>query len=188
MAMPSDEILLEAEEKMEKAVGVLEHTLRGLRSGRASRALVENIRVEYYGAQTPLPQLANIGVPEPQLIVIRPFDPTSVGAIEKAILKSDIGITPQSDGKLIRLAVPPLSEERRKQLAAQVKKMGEEAKVSLRNIRRDANRQVNREKDEGALSEDDARRTKDDVQDLTKKYEAQVDEHVESKTEEIMTI
>lgn len=186
--MPADDILLEAEEKMEKAVEVLEHSLRGLRGGRASRALVEHIRVNYYGAQTPLSQIANIGVPEPQLIVIRPFDPSAAAEIEKAILKSDLGIHPNNDGKMIRLVLPPLSEERRTRLAAQVRKMGEEAKVALRNVRRDANRQIEKEQDEGLLTEDQALRAREDVQDLIKKYEETVDEHVKAKTDEVMTI
>ena len=186
--MPMDDILLDSEERMEKAIEVFEHSLRGIRSGRASRALVETVRVDYYGALTPLQQLANIGIPEPQLIVIRPFDPSSIGAIEKAILKSDIGITPSNDGKLVRLAVPPLSEERRKQLASQVRKMGEETKVSLRNIRRDGNKQADREQADSLLSEDDAHKTKDEIQDLIKQYEKKVDEHVAGKSDEIMTI
>lgn len=186
--MPADDILLETDDRMEKAIEVIEHNLRGIRSGRASRALVEGIKVDYYGALTPLLQLANIGVPEPQLIVIRPFDPSCIGAIEKAILKSDIGITPSNDGKLVRLAVPPLSEERRTQLANQVKKMGEETKVALRNIRRDANKQVDQEEGDGTLTEDEAHKTKEDVQELIKKYESTVDEHVKTKSEEIMTV
>ncbi len=186
--MPKDDILLDAEERMESAVNMLGGSLRTIRSGRASRALVEHIKVDYYGAQTALLQLANIGVPEPQLIVIRPFDPGALSAIEKAILKSDIGINPQSDGKLIRLALPPLSEERRKQLGAQVKKMGEETKVSLRNVRRDANKLADQEEDDGAMSEDDAANTKDEIQELIKQYEEKVDNLVKSKTEEIMTI
>lgn len=186
--MPKDDILLDAEERMESAVNVLAGSLRTIRSGRASRALVEHIKVDYYGAQTALLQLANIGVPEPQLIVIRPFDPGSLSAIEKAIHKSDIGINPQSDGKLIRLALPPLSEERRKQLGSQVKKMGEETKVSLRNIRRDANKLADQEEDDSAMSEDDAAKTKDEIQDLIKQYEEKVGNLVKAKTEEIMTI
>jgi ribosome recycling factor len=186
--MPMDDILLDAEERMEKAAQVLETGLRTVRSGRASRALVEHIKVDYYGAQTLLLQLANIGVPEPQLIVIRPFDPTCLGAIEKAILKSDIGINPQNDGKLIRLALPPLSEERRRQLAAQVKNMGEETKVALRNVRRDANKVVDQEEDDSVLSEDDARKTKHEIQELIKQYEEKVDTLIKAKTAEIMTV
>jgi len=126
--MSAEEVYLEAADKMEKAIAALEGQLR---------ALVDRIRVDYYGAQTPLGQIANIAVPNPQLIVIRPFDPTANKAIEKAILQSDIGITPNNDGKLIRLAIPPLSEERRKQLAALVRNAGEQAKVAIRNIRRE---------------------------------------------------
>ena len=186
--MPKDDILLDAEERMEKVAQILEANLRTIRSGRASRALVEHIRVEYYGAQTPLMQLANIGVPEPQLIVIRPFDPTALAGIEKAILKSDIGITPQNDGKMIRLGIPPLSEERRKQLAAQVKGMGEETKVALRNVRRDANKTADNEEEQSILTEDDAFKTKEEIQELLRQFEEKVDELVKGKTKDIMTI
>lgn len=186
--MPKDDIILEAEEKMEKAVQVLDSSLRTIRSGRASRGLVEHIKVSYYGQQSPLNQIANIGVPEPQLIVIRPFDPSALAEIEKAILRADLGINPQNDGKLIRLAVPPLSEDRRKQLATQVKNMGEEAKVALRNIRRDANKTIDREEDESVITEDDAHRGKEEIQELIHEYEKKVDEMVKSKSEEIMTV
>ena len=186
--MPKDDIILEAEEKMEKAVQVLDSSLRTIRSGRASRGLVEHVKVNYYGQQSPLNQIANIGVPEPQLIVIRPFDPSALGEIEKAILRADLGINPQNDGKLIRLAVPPLSEDRRKQLATQVKNMGEEAKVALRNIRRDANKTIDREEDESTITEDDAHRGKEEIQELIHEYENKVDEMVKSKSDEIMTV
>lgn len=186
--MPKDDIILEAEEKMEKAAQVLDSSLRTIRSGRASRGLVEHVKVNYYGQQSPLNQIANIGVPEPQLIVIRPFDPSALGEIEKAILRADIGINPQNDGKLIRLAVPPLSEDRRKQLATQVKHMGEEAKVALRNIRRDANKTIDREEDESIITEDDAHRGKEDILELIHEYENKVDEMIKSKSDEIMTV
>jgi len=186
--MPVDDILLDAEERMEKSVGVLGNSLRALRTGRASPALVEHIRVDYYGTPTPLRQIANIGTPEPQLIVIRPFDPGSLKAIEKAIQQSDIGINPQSDGKFIRLVIPPMSEERRRQLATQVKHMGEEAKVAIRNVRRDANKAIEQAQKDGLISEDEMYRAKEDVQELTKQYEGKVDELVKAKTEEVMTV
>ena len=186
--MPADDILLEAEERMEKAAEALGHSLRTVRTGRATPALVDHIKVDYYGTPTPLRQIANIGAPEPQLIVIRPFDPTSLKAIEKAIQQSDLGINPQNDGKFIRLAIPPLSEERRKKLAHQVKEMGEEAKLAIRNIRRDANRTADEEKKDGAMAEDQMYHTKDEVQELTKQYEGKVDGLVKAKTEEVMTI
>ncbi len=184
--MPADEIYLETADKMEKAIDALKQQLRTIRTGRASPAIVDQIRVEYYGTQTPLGQIANIATPDPQLIVIRPFDPSASKDIEKAILQSDIGITPNSDGKLIRLAVPPLSEERRKQLATQVKRMGEGAKVAIRNIRRDANRGVDKLKDDSAISEDEAYKAKEEVQELTKESESKVDDLVRRKSEEIM--
>ncbi len=177
---------LEASEKMEKAVGVLEHQFRTIRSGRASPALVDHVKVDYYGSPTPLGQIANIASPDPQLIVIRPFDPSALKDIEKALLKSDVGITPNNDGKLIRLAVPPLSEERRKQLAHQVRQMGEQTKVAVRNVRRDANREIDKLESDSALSEDDAYKAKDDIQELTKGSEQKVDDLVTKKSEEIM--
>jgi len=184
--MAVEEAYLEASDKMEKAVGVLAHQLRTIRTGRASAALVDQIRIDYYGAQTPLGQIANIATPDPQLIVIRPFDPSIVKTVEKAILQSEIGITPNTQGKLIRLAIPPLSEERRKQLAGQVRGMGEQAKVAVRNVRREANREIDKLKDDKAISEDEAYKTKEDVQELTKESEEKIDEVVRKKSEEIM--
>ena len=184
--MSAEDVYLEAADRMEKAVEHLEHQLRSIRTGRASPALVDGIRVDCYGSQSPLGQIANVAAPDPQLIVIRPFDPTIIRDIEKAILASDIGITPSCDGKLIRLAVPPLSEERRRQLAAQVRKMGEEAKVSVRNVRRDANREMDRLESDSEISEDDAFKAKEDIQELTKDSEKKIDEILEKKTAEIM--
>ena len=181
--MDVDELLLEAEVRMEKCVEFLKTEFRGMRTGRANPGLVENIKVNYYGAPTPLKQLANIGAPDPSLLAIRPFDPTVIGEIEKAILKSDIGISPASDGKVLRLAIPPLSEERRKQLVSKAKSATEDAKVSIRNIRRDANKKI---EDVDGVSEDDARSAKDEVQELTKKYEGQASSLVDKKTEELM--
>ena len=184
--MSAEEVYLEAADKMEKANKVLATQLRSVRTGRASPALVDQIRVEYYGTQTPLNQIASIATPDPQLIVIRAFDPSATKAIEKAILQSDIGINPASDGKLIRLAVPPLSEERRKQLANQVRKMGEQARIAIRNIRREANREVDNLKDASTITEDDAYKAKEEIQDLTKESEDKVSEIVKRKSEEIM--
>jgi len=186
--MPIDDILLDAEERMEKAVEVLANSLRGIRTGTASAGLVESIRVDYYGSPTPLRQIAQIAIPDPQLIVIKAYDPTSLPNIEKAIQTSDIGINPQNDGKVIRLSVPPLSEERRKQLVARVKTLAEEAKVAVRNVRRDANRQVDKEEDEASVSEDDCDRAKEEVQKLTKQYEDKVDEVVSKKSDDIMRV
>ncbi len=186
--MPSDEILLEAEEKMEKAVLVFRDHLRGLRTGRASAGLVDSIRVSYYGSATPLKHLASIAVPESNLIVIKPFDPKLCGEIEKAILSSELGITPANDGKVIRLAVPPLSAERRKQLVARVRELAEEARVALRNIRRDANKKIDQEQKDKLLTEDERDRAKEDVQELIKDYEKKVEELVEQKSQEILEI
>ena len=186
--MPYEEICLEADEKMDKAVDLLKEELRTIRSGRASAGLVEHIRVDYYGTMTPIREIASIGTPEPRLIVIRPYDPNSAGEIEKAILKSDLGIAPANDGKLIRIAVPVLSEERRKQIATKIKKLGEETKIAIRNIRRDANKQIDREKKDGTMTEDDAFGTKDDIQEMTEKAESGVDEAIQAKSDEIMEV
>jgi ribosome recycling factor len=184
--MNRDEILFDAEERMEKAVAVLRDELRGLRTGRASPALVDSVRVDYYGSPTPLKQLANIGAPEPALIVIRPFDPKVAKDIEKAILASGLGLTPMNDGKMIRLAIPSLSGERRKQLVSRVKELAEDARVAIRNVRRDANKATDQAEKDKELTEDERDQTKEDIQELTKKYEAQVNELAEKKSAEIL--
>ncbi len=186
--MPYDDIVLEAEDKMDKAVNVLADEFRGVRTGRASPGLVDQLKVDYYGAPTPLKALASITVPEPRLIMVKPFDPGSVEAIVKAIQKSDVGLTPQTDGKIVRLAVPPLSEERRKQLAKTVKELGEKAKVSIRNIRRDGNTAADQEEKDAKISEDEQKRTKDEIDRLTKEYEAKAQEAVDRKTKEVMEV
>ena len=183
--MDPEELMFEAEENMEKAVEHLRMELRGIRTGRANPGLVENIRVDYYGSPTPLKQMANIGVPEPAMLMIKPFDPSSVSDIEKAILASKLGITPSSDGKVIRLQIPPLSEERRKQLVKMAKDYAEAQRVALRNIRRDVNRKIDGMKKDG-MSEDDVAVHKESVDELTKKYVAQVDEILGEKTKELM--
>jgi len=186
--MPADEICLEAEEKMEQAVHFLQGQFRSVRTGRASSGLVDHIKVEYYGASTPLNQMANIATPDPQLIVIRPYDPTALKEIEKALQQSELGINPASDGKLIRLAVPPLSEERRKQIATQIKELSEQSKIAIRNARRDANKAIDKEEKDSLISEDEAHDAKEEVQKLTKEYEGKIDNLVSKKTEEIMEI
>ena len=186
--MDVDDILLDAEERMEKALGVYSDGLRGIRTGIANPGLVESIRIEYYGSQTPLKHIANIAIPDPRLIVIRPYDPSVLGDIEKAIHKSDIGINPQSDGRVIRLTVPDLSEERRKQLVSRVKDMAEEARVAIRNIRRDANKHLDAQEKESQIGEDDCKRGKKEVQDFTDEYEKQVDELLQKKTQEVMKV
>jgi len=183
--MAMDEILLDVEEKMEAAVNYLRHELRGIRTGRASVGLVDHIKVDYYGSPTDLRQMATISTPDASLILVKPFDPGSLKDIERAIQASDLGITPNSDGKVIRLAVPSLSTERRGQLAAQVKKMAEAARISIRNARRDGNKEVDRQQKEAELTEDDAHKGKDDIQKLTRDYEGKVDEILTAKTKEI---
>jgi ribosome recycling factor len=186
--MPYDDIVLEAEDKMEKAVGVLNDELRGVRTGRASAGLVDQLKVEAYGALSPLKSLASITVPEARMIMVKPFDPNVINDIVKAIQKSEVGITPQSDGKIIRLAVPPLSEERRKQMAKMVKEFGEKAKVSIRNIRREGNTSADSEEKSKSISEDEAKRTKEEIDRLTKEYEAKAQDSVDKKTREVMEV
>ncbi len=183
--MAIDEVLLEVEEKMEAAIDYLRKEYRGIRTGRASAGLVEHIKVEYYGSPTDLRQLATISTPDATLILIKPFDPASVKDIERAIHASDIGITPASDGKIIRLAVPPLSIERRNQIAGQLKKMAEATRTTIRNARRDGNKEIDGQEKESLLTEDESRKGKDDIQDLTNKYEAKVTEILDAKTKEI---
>ena len=186
--MPVDDILLETEEKMEHAKEFLAGEYRKLRTGRASAGLVDHIKVEYYGNPTPLRQLANIGTPEASMIVIRPFDPGSLKEIERAILASELGITPSNDGKLIRLTIPSPSEERRKQLVSAAKDFAEQAKVSVRNARREGNRLLEQEKKDAVISEDEMYRGKDEIQKLTDSYEKKVAELLDKKTAEIMEI
>ena len=186
--MSIEEIALEAEDRMEKSVALLTDQLRGVRTGRANTGLVDSIRVDYYGSSTPLKQLANLSTPEPQQILIRPFDPSVVGDIVKAIQTSDLGLTPNSDGKVVRLNVPPLSVEQRKKLSNRVKDLAEEARVAIRNIRRDANKQAEVEQSDKILTEDDLETCKEEIQSLTKKFEAKVNELGDKKSAEIMEI
>jgi ribosome recycling factor len=186
--MNSEEITLEAETKMEKAVDFLRDEYRGIRTGRASTALVDNIKVEYYGSPTPLKQLANITAPEASLIIIKPFDTSIIKDIDKAILASSVGITPNSDGRIIRLAVPALSGERRGQLSQQVKQMAEQTRVSIRNIRRDANKHIDQEQKDKTITEDQRDEAKEEMDESTKKYISQIDELLKAKTDEIMEI
>src|SRR5256886_9527392 len=164
--MTSDDILLDTEERMEKAVNVFRDELRGLRTGRATPALVDSIRVEYYGSPTPLKQLAQISTPDPQQIVIRPFDQSVLKEIEKAIRSSDLGMTPNNDGKMIRLTVPPMSGEQRTKMVTRIKKLAEESKISLRNIRRDANKQFDQGEKAKEMTEDERDNGKEQVQNL----------------------
>jgi ribosome recycling factor len=183
-----DRILKDTRDRMQKAVQHFTDELRGVRTGRAAPGLVDGIRVNYYGSLTPLKQLATISVPEPRQIVIKPFDATAVGEVEKAILKSELGITPQTDGKLIRLNLPPMSQEQREKTVARVKEMAEECRVSVRNVRRDGNRQAEQAGKDKALSEDDVKSLQAEIQEQTKKAEKEIDEALKKKSEEIRSI
>ncbi|MHA7963064.1 ribosome recycling factor [Paenibacillus sp. CAU 1782] len=176
-----------AEDRMDKAIGALRRDLSTLRAGKASPALLDRVQVEYYGAQTPLNQLANINTPDSRTLMIQPWDKSSVAAIEKAILKSDLGLTPSNDGSAIRISVPPLTEERRADLVKQSKKFGEEAKVAIRNIRRDANDDI-KKLEKGEISEDESRRHQEDIQKSTDKFIAEVEKVLSGKEKEIMEV
>ncbi|TVQ59008.1 MAG: ribosome recycling factor [Phycisphaerales bacterium] len=188
--MTPDSILMDAEMAMEKALDYLKNELRGLRTGRASTALVEYIKVDYYGSPTDLKSLASISVPEPSQILIKPFDAGAMNEIRKAIETSDLGLNPMADGKQIRINIPALSGDRRKQLVAHAKKVGEEAKVTLRNARRDANKHAdNLSKQPGTnYPEDEIETLKSEIQDLLKKHEGVADTLVEDKSKEILTV
>jgi ribosome recycling factor len=184
--MPADDILLDAEERMEKAVDVFRHALTGIRTGRANPGLVDTLKVEVYGSFTPIKSLASVGAPEPNQIVVRPFDPGTIKDIEKAIHAADLGLNPQSDGRLIRITIPALSTDVRKKMAARIKELAEEARVAIRNVRRDGNKAADGEKTDGSMTEDDVESVKDDVQELTKKFESQVGDLAKAKEVEVM--
>ncbi|MDQ0161765.1 ribosome recycling factor [Bacillus alveayuensis] len=184
----SKQVLDQAKEKMEKAVSALKRELAGVRAGRASASLLDKVQVDYYGVPTPINQLASINVPEARLLVIQPYDKSSIGEIEKAILKSDLGLTPTSDGSVIRISIPPLTEERRKELAKLVRKYSEDAKVAVRNIRRDANDELKKLEKDGEITEDELRSFQDDVQKLTDEYVGKIDVATKDKEKEIMEV
>jgi ribosome recycling factor len=184
--MSVEDILLDAEERMDKAIAKLKQDLTGIRTGRANPGMVDSLRVEAYGSPVPIKQIASVSTPEPQQIVIRPFDPSTVKDIEKGIIASDLGLAPQSDGKVIRLNIPPLSGEVRRKMVARTKELAEEAKVAVRNIRRDANKAADQEEKDKALSEDERDETKKEVQDLTKKYEDRANDLAKAKEAEVM--
>ncbi len=175
-------------EKMRKTVDVLVDNLKGVRAGRANPSLLDKVLVEYYGSPTPLMQLANISAPEPRLLLIQPFDPSAITDIEKAITQSELGINPANDGKVIRLAVPQLTEERRKELTKLVKKMGEEAKVALRNERRHANDDLKKLEKNGELTQDDLKAALEEVQNMINKRVQEVDGIISSKEKEILEV
>lgn len=185
--MPAvDEILLDAEERMEKAVDVLKSSLAGIRTGRANPGLVDSLRAEVYGSPTPIKQVASVGAPEPTQIVIRPYDQGTIKEIEKAIVASDLGFNPQSDGRVIRINIPALSTEVRKKMVSRIKELAEEARVSIRNIRRDANKSADQSEKDKELTEDDRDSVKDEVQELTKKYENQVNDLAKAREAEVL--
>ncbi len=184
--MPSDDILLDAEERMEKAVEVFRHALQGIRTGRANPGIVDSLRVEVYGSPTPIKALANVGAPEPNQIVVRPFDPGTIKDIEKAIQASGLGFNPQSDGRVIRIIIPSLSADVRRKMTGRIKELAEESRVAIRNVRRDANKAADTEQSGGEMTEDDAKRCKEEVQELTKKYEGTVGDYATAKEAEVM--
>jgi ribosome recycling factor len=184
--MPTKETISQTESKMKKALDALHDELKAVRTGRASTALVENIKADFYGAPTPLKQMATLATPQLDMIVIKPFDPGSVREIEKAIKSSDLSIAPVVDGKVIRLSFPPLSGERRTQLVQQAKQVGEQTKVVIRNLRRDANKHLEQLEKDKTITEDDLEHGKKLIDDKTKFYTDKIDEVVKHKTDEIM--
>jgi len=184
--MTTEEILLDVEERMEKAIRKLKGDLVGIRTGRANPGMVDSLRVEVYGSAVPIKQVASVGAPEPNQIVIRPYDPGTIKDIEKAIQTSDLGFNPQSDGRIIRLNVPPLSTEVRRKMVARVKELAEESKVAVRNIRRDGNKQADQGEKDKAFSEDDRNQAKEEIQELTKTYEAQATDLAKAREKEVM--
>ncbi len=182
------DLLKETESHMQKSIHSLQEDLGTIRTGRAHPGLVERLHVEYYGAPTPLMQLATISIPEPRTIMIKPFDKTALKAVEKAILASDLGLNPNNDGQVIRLNLPPLTEQRRRDLAKQVHHRLEEARVSLRNIRRDSIKDIKDFESEKLVSEDERKRGEDDLQKLTDRFTAEVDKIGQNKEREIMEV
>ncbi len=182
------QVLEQAKERMNKSLAALGRELASIRAGRANASLLDRIHVDYYGAPTPVNQLAGIAVPEARLLVITPYDKSVLGDIEKAIMKSDIGITPTNDGNVIRLMIPALTEERRKELAKQVKKEAEDAKVAVRNVRRDANDDLKKLEKSGDITEDELRSYGEDVQKLTDDFIVKIDEAAKEKEQEILAV
>ncbi len=181
-----DDIYKDAEERMQKSVDATKQHFSAVRTGRASTALLDHIKVDYYGTPTPLVQLAGISIPEPRLIAVQPYDKTAMSDIEKAIGTSDLGLTPNNDGNIIRIPIPALTEERRKELVKVIHKMSEDGRVAIRNVRKDANHHIDMLKDEGHISEDDLKIAHDNIQEDTDKFNKLVDETMEAKEKEIM--
>jgi ribosome recycling factor len=184
--MTSEEILFDTEERMDKALAVLKQSLSGIRTGRANPGLIDSLRVEVYGSPTPIKSIASISCPEPTQIVVRPFDPSTLKDIEKGIQTSGLGFNPQNDGRLIRINVPPLSTEVRRKLVARIKELTEEAKVAIRNVRRDGNKAAEQSQKDKELTEDERDSVKDEIQELTKKYENTAGDLATHKEREVM--
>lgn len=184
--MSQEEILFDATERMDKAIEVLKKNLSGIRTGRANPGLVDSLRVDVYGSPTPIKQVASVGAPEPTQILIRPYDTSTIKDIEKAIVASDLGFNPQSDGRVIRINIPPLSGDIRKKMVSRIKELAEETKVAIRSIRRDANKAADQEEKEKTLSEDDCKSLKEEVQVLTKNYEDQANDLAKARENEVM--
>ncbi len=184
----TNDIIKEADDHMKKSVAALNHEFTTVRTGRASGAILEKIQIDYYGTPTPLLQIAGVSSPEPQLLVISPYDRTAMGAIEKAILASDLGLNPSNDGQVIRLPFPPLTEERRRDLVKLVKHYAEEARVAVRNIRRDANDRMKRAEKDAEISQDELHRAETEVQKITDLHIKEIDEAVKRKEAEIMEV
>jgi len=184
--MDSEQLIPDLTERMEKAMDVLKKTLGGIRTGRANPGLVDSLRVDVYGSPTPIKQIASVGVPEPAQILIKPYDPSVIKDIEKAIVASDLGFTPQSDGRVIRINIPALSTDVRKKMVSRIKELAEEAKISLRNIRRDGNKVADQLEKDKAIGEDIKKDLKDEIQELLKKYEDQVGEMAKQREHEVM--
>src|SRR5438874_7999367 len=186
--MAIDDLIQDATRRMDKSVEAAQHEFATLRTGRATPALLDRIQIDYYGTQTPLKQLATINAPEPRMLTIQPFDPSSVGTIERAIQESDLGLTPSNDGKLIRLPIPQLTEERRKELVKVVRNMAEEHKVAVREIRRDAMRHLKELVDKGEVGADDEHRAEGRVQEATDEHTKHIDELLKHKEAEVMEV
>ncbi len=186
--MSVDEVMFDAEERMEKALGALDRDFGKLRTGRASTALVDEIKIDYYGTPTPIKGLASVSIPDSRTVAIQPWDKGSFALIEKAIQTSDLGLNPMNDGKIIRIVIPALTEERRKELSKLAKKYGEDAKVAIRNIRRDVNDSMKKLEKDKTITEDDMKKSLDDVQKMTDKFVAKCDEKYQAKEKEIMDI
>ena len=182
------DVMHETEEKMKKSIEILRKDLMTMRAGRANPSILDKLTVDYYGAITPLNQIANISAPEPRLITIQPWDKTIIPAVEKSILKSDLGLNPSSDGAIIRIIIPQLTQERRMELVKTLKKKGEDTRVSLRNIRRDSNEKLKSMEKSKEITEDENKKSQDEVQKLTDKYIKEVDHVLEVKENEIMEV